>query len=178
MSASRAAIWNDDWGVRAGINGASFNYTYHDNKSDLLNKASLLSAGVTGDYYPFADDFRVSAGVRLSANKVDGKLRNLVKHGKNYSITIADPLTHYTVTQNPVQPYLGIGYAAQLKDRVALNFDLGALYAGSPDLSVRSHADRYGFTRRQIDNEIEKQRDRIAPFTVYPVVQVGLKIDF
>jgi hypothetical protein len=169
---------NDYWAARGGINGARFKYSYHDNKADLSNDASLLSAGIIGDYYPYAGDFRLSAGVRLSANKIDGDVHNLVKHGKHFSIIVPDPQTRYTVTQNPLQPYLGIGYSAQLKDRVSLNFDLGALYAGTPDLSVHSHAERFGFTQRQIDRAIERQRDRIAPFTVYPVMQVGLKINF
>jgi hypothetical protein len=170
--------WNEYWSARVGINGAGFKYTYHDKDSDLINKVSLLSAGATADYYPFAGDFRVSAGARLSANVVHGKLQNLIKHGKHYNITIADPLTHYTVRQNAIQPYLGTGYSVELKERVSLNFDLGALYAGSPDLSVTSHAEKFGFTRRQINNEIERQRNRIAPFQVYPVVQIGLNIKF
>jgi hypothetical protein len=170
--------WNAYWGGRIGIDGLAFNYTYHDKDSDLVNRATLMNAGVTADYYPFAGDFRLSAGARLSANVVHGHLENLVKHGKHYNVTIADPLTHYTARQNVIQPYLGAGYSVELKERVALNFDLGALYAGSPDLSVTSHAEKYGFTRRQIDNEIERQRDRIAPFQIYPVVQIGLKVRF
>jgi hypothetical protein len=87
-------------------------------------------------------------------------------------------LTDYTVRQNTIQPYIGTGYSVELKERVSLNFDLGALYAGSPDLSVNSHAEKFGFTRRQINREIEKQRDRLAPFQVLPVVQVGLTFKF
>jgi long-subunit fatty acid transport protein len=170
--------WNDYWSGRIGINGLAFDYTYHDKDSDLLNRATLISAGVTADYHPFAGDFRVSAGARLSANRVKGKLQNLVKHGKHYNVTIADPLTHYTARQNVLQPYLGAGYSVELKQRVSLNFVLGALYAGSPDLSVTSHAEKFGFTRRQINNEIERQRNRIAPFQVYPVVQIGVNVQF
>ena len=170
--------WNDYWGARAGANVLGFNYVYHDTKSDLHNNVNLLSAGVTADYYPFAGDFRVSTGVRLSANKINGEMRNLVKHGKNYTVTIADPLTRYTLRQNAIQPYLGAGYSIEIKQRMSLSFDLGALYAGAPELSVNSHAERFGFTRRQINNEIEHQRDRLAPLQIYPVVQVGLNIKF
>lgn len=170
--------WNEWWSMRGNVALAGFDYAYHDKDADLINRVSLLSAGVTADYYPFAGDFRVSTGMRLSANKINGELRNLVKHGKNYRIVIADPLTEYTLRQNTVQPYIGTGYSIDLKDRVTLNFDLGALYAGSPDLTVRSRAERFGFTRRQIDHEIERQRNRIAPFQVYPVVQMGLTLRF
>lgn len=170
--------WNEYWGARASLNGGGLTFTYHDKDADLINRTMLLSAGVTGDYYPFAGDFRVSAGVRLSANKIDGEMRNLKKHGKNYTITIDDPLTDYTMRQNAVQPYIGIGYSVEIKQRVSLNFDLGALYAGTPSLSVRSNAEKFGFTSDQINNEIERQRDRLSHFPVYPVAQIGLTIEF
>jgi hypothetical protein len=170
--------WNPYWGARIGLNGGGFGYTYHDNKSDLVNQVTLLNAGATADYYPFAGDFRVSAGVRLSANKVEGKMRNLKKTGKNYEILIDDPLTSYTVRQNAIQPYLGIGYAVEIKPRLSLTFDFGALYAGQPRLGVRSHAEEFGFTPKQIRDEIAHQRDRIAPFQVYPIAQIGLTFRF
>src|SRR4051812_33520890 len=53
--------WNDYWGGRIGINGLAFNYTYNDKDADLVNRATLMSAGVTADYYPYAGDWRVSA---------------------------------------------------------------------------------------------------------------------
>jgi hypothetical protein len=170
--------WNPYWSARASINGGNFKYNYHDNRSDLINRLSLFSAGVTADYYPFEGDFRVSAGVRLSASEITGKMMNLEKRSKHLTVIIDDPLTRYTVRQNVIQPYLGIGYSAAVTSRLTLNFDFGALYAGTPSLSVNSHADRFGFTPRQIDNEVRRQRDRIAPFSVYPVAQIGLKFRF
>jgi hypothetical protein len=173
---------DDHWGVRGGINGLTSKFVYHDNKSDMPSQLLLLSTGVTADYYPYGGDFRLSAGARLSAGKIDGTLRNLtgkVKLGTStVTIFVADPLTDFTVTQNLLQPYIGAGYSVAVKDRLTLDFDLGALYAGAPDLSVRSRADRFGFTRNQIRNEIDRARDRLAPFKIYPVVQVGLNFKF
>jgi hypothetical protein len=60
--------WNPYWGARAGINGFAANFNYHDKDTDLHNKLTLLNAGVTADYYPFQGDFRLSAGLQLSAN--------------------------------------------------------------------------------------------------------------
>lgn len=171
-----------NWGVRAGINGATGKFVWHDHNSDLHNRMMLLSTGLTADYYPYEEGFRLSAGARLSAGKIDGKLRNLegkVKNGgTTFHITVADPLTHYTVRQNPIQPYLGVGYSVKVKERLSLELDFGALYAGTPSLSVSSRAERFGFTREQIRNEVERARDRISPYQVYPVVQVGLKFKF
>jgi hypothetical protein len=173
---------DDHWGVRGSVNALGGAFVYHDNKSDMPSQLLLLSTGLTADYYPYAGDFRLSGGVRLSGNRIDGKLKNLegkVKSGSStVSVLIEDPLTKFTVTQNLIQPYLGAGYSFKVKDRVTLDFDLGALYTGTPDLSVQSRAGRFGFTHDQIRREVERARDRLAPFKVYPVVQVGLNFRF
>lgn len=170
---------NESWRVRAGVNGGALSFVYKDKDSDLHSRATLLSGGVTVDYFAFDSDFYFSGGVRLSANEVEGKVRNLhgkLKNGAN--VFVPDPLTSYTVRQNVIQPYVGMGYSVKIKERVSLNFDLGALYAGTPDLDVDSRAHTLGFSRRDIRREIERAKDRLAPFKVYPVVQVGLKFDF
>lgn len=170
--------WNENWQVRAGINGGRFSYTYHDNDSDLPSTLTLLNGGVTVDYFPFAGDFYVSGGVRLSANRIEGKVKNMEAKIGGSKVFVEDALTDFTVRQNVIQPYLGAGYSVPVNERVSLNFDLGALYAGTPQLGYDSRATELGFTRDQIRNEAERARNRIAPFKVYPVVQVGLKVRF
>ena len=91
---------------------------------------------------------------------------------------VADPLTDFTVRQNVVQPYLGAGYSRRIGDRVSLTLDFGALYAGTPDLDVTSRADTLGFSKKQVRDQIERARSRIAPFTLYPVVQAGFTFRF
>lgn len=171
--------WNEYWGARASVNAFSLGFTYHQKKYDLDDRMRLLNAGLTADYYPFGGDFYVSGGVRIAANRIEGRMFNLKDRKKNGSINIIDdPLTKFTVSQNTFQPYLGAGYSIQLEERVTLNFDFGALYAGTPQLSVNSHADRFGISRREINNAIDRARDRIAPFKVYPVAQIGLRFNF
>lgn len=170
---------NESWQVRAGINGGAGNFVYKRKDYDLKSDATLLNAGVTVDYFPFASDFYVSGGLRLSANRIEGKVKNLrgtLKGGS--SVFVPNPLTDYTVTQNVIQPYIGGGYSVRIKENVSLNFDLGAVYAGTPDLDVDSRAHKLGFSKKDIRREIERAQDRIAPFKVLPVVQIGLKFDF
>ena len=170
---------NENWQVRAGVNGFAGRFVYHDRDSDLHSRVTLLNGGVTADYFPFAGDFYFSGGVRLSANRVEGTMKNLSGRLKNGGrVFVPDPLTDYSVTQNVVQPYIGTGYSVKVKDGVSLNFDVGALYAGTPDLDVDSRAHKLGFSRRDIRREIERAQNRLAPFKVYPVVQVGLKFEF
>jgi long-subunit fatty acid transport protein len=171
--------FNQQWQVRAGLNGYAGNFVYKRNDYDLHSRVSLLNAGVTVDYFPFANDFYLSGGARLSANRIEGKVKNL--HGKLKSgaeVFVPNPLTDFTVTQNVIQPYLGVGYSVKIKQGLSLNFDLGALYAGTPNLDVDSRANKLGFSRKDIRREIERAQNRISPFKVYPVVQVGLKFEF
>ena len=170
--------WNENWQVRAGISGLSTNYVYHDRHSDLPSTLTLLNGGVTVDYFPFAGDFYVSGGVRLSANKIEGKVKNMQATMGGTDVFVEDALTNFTVRQNVIQPYLGAGYSVPVNERVSLNFNLGALYSGTPHLSYNSRATELGFTRDQIRDQAERARNRIAPFKVYPVVQVGLRIQF
>ena len=170
---------NRQWQVRAGINGGALNFVYKDKDSALHSRATLLNGGVTVDYFPFENDFYLSGGIRLSANKIEGRVKNLhgkLKNGSN--VFVPDPLTSYTVRQNALQPYIGAGYSVKIKERVSLNFDLGLLYAGTPDVDVNSRAHTLGFARKDISSEIERARDRLAPFKVYPVATVGLKFEF
>ena len=167
------------WQVRVGVNGYAGSFVYRRNDYDLHSRLSLLNAGVTVDYFPFAGDFYISGGARLSANRIEGKVKNL--HGKlknGADVFVPNPLTDFTVTQNVVQPYLGAGYSVKIRPGLSLNFDLGALYAGTPDLDVDSRAHKLGFSGKDIRREIERAQDRISPFKIYPVVQVGLKFEF
>lgn len=170
---------NERWQVRAGINGYAGDFAYTRNDYDLHSRLSLFNAGVTADYFPFANEFYVSAGARLSANRIEGKVKNL--HGKLKSgadVFVPNPLTDFTVTQNVVQPYLGAGYSIEVRQGMALNFNLGALYAGAPDLDVDSRAHKLGFSRKDIRRQIERAQSRLSPFRFYPVVQIGLKFSF
>ena len=170
---------NESWQVRAGVNGGALSFVYKDKDSDLHSRATLLNGGVTVDYFLFAGDFYLSGGVRLSANKIEGNVKNLhgkLKNGAN--VFVPDPLTSYTVRQNAIQPYIGAGYSVKIKQGVSLNFDLGALYAGTPDLDVDTRAHTLGFSRKDIRREIERAQNRLAPFKIYPVATVGLKFEF
>jgi hypothetical protein len=173
---------NDAWAARFDVSGASFSFSHSAKKSDSDNRVRLFSLGATADYYPFEDGLRISGGVRLSGSYAKGRLSNLERqYGKGkdaITVIIRDPLTTYKVTQNPVQPYLGLGYSLKIQDRLSLSLDLGALYGGEPDLRVVSHADLYGFSEQQIEQEIRKQQRRLSAYPVYPVVQVGLTYRF
>ncbi|MDH6266774.1 hypothetical protein M2360_002170 [Rhizobium sp. SG_E_25_P2] len=173
---------NDDWGARFDVSGASFSFSYAANNADTDNRARLFSLGATADYYPYEEGLRLSGGFRLSGSYVKGSLSNLERHvgkGQNKTtVIIRDPLTTYKITQNPVQPYLGLGYSLKIQERLSVTFDLGALYGGQPDLNVVSHADLYGFTEQQIEKEIRKQQERLNAYQVYPVVQIGLTYRF
>lgn len=170
--------WNEQWGARAGFNGFATPFVYHDKDSDLVSRLTLLSAGLTADYYPFGGDFRFSGGARLAANRIDGHMRNFKKHvkgkGGDISVTIKDPLTDFSITQNALQPYIGAGYSLEIEERVSLALDFGMLYAGTPQITAHSQY----FSQHQVDRELDKARDRIAAFKIYPVIQIGLNIKF
>ena len=59
---------NEHWQVRAGVNGFAGSFVYKRSDYDLHSRLSLLNAGITVDYFPFAGDFYLSGGARLSGD--------------------------------------------------------------------------------------------------------------
>lgn len=170
------------WGVRAGLFAGRINFDWHDKRADLKNQATFLNGQLTADYYPWQDGFRLSGGVVVSASQIKGRVYNINRtvkaFGRKVTVTVPDPLTRYTVTANPVQPFIGAGYSHPISERISLDLDVGALYAGEPNLDVVSHAGRLGFTKRQIDAEIAKARARASDYQFMPVIGLGIKIKF
>ncbi len=174
--------FSPDWGLRAGLNTGTWSYLHRAKKADFRSDILMLNGGLTADYYPGGGNFRLSAGARLSANEITGRVENVTRavkiFGMNGTAIIKDPLTRYSLTQNPVQPYIGGGYSYRYSDRLTFNFDVGGLYTGAPDIAVMSHANRLGITDKQISSQIDRARSRAAIYQYYPVVQLGFKFRF
>ena len=90
---------------------------------------------------------------------------------------------HRTVSNsNPLAPYLGIGYDVAHFNRESTTFtfafDFGALYAGDPDVSVRTTNSAAGLDA-DLAQETEALRSDLEKYyRFYPVFMVSGKIAF
>lgn len=121
--------------ARAVANYFSLDRSESSAGNDYSVDVQLLSLGLLGDWHPFENGFRVTAGVLYNGNKItlasrtsevglgDGSYRGALKAELGF---------------NAVAPYLGIGWTSGRADGRGFSFfaDAGAIFQGSPRLSA------------------------------------------
>ena len=148
-------------------------------------KLKLQTVSLLGDWFPFANNFRISAGAMFNGNKLT--LKGQPSGGTTY--TINDVI--YTAPEvgsleaavkfRKAAPYFGIGYGRPINSGLSLIFDAGVMFQGSP----RSKIDvTCGTTARctQLQNDAKAEEsqldDSLHKFKYYPVISVGLAYTF
>jgi len=168
------------------LNADGYNRTQsktHDN-IDYDMKLKLQTGSLLGDWFPFANNFRISAGAMLNRNKftLNGKPSGTTYtiNGVTYAATEVGSLDA-AVDFRKAAPYLGIGYGRPINSGLSLILDLGVMSQGSP----RSKIDvTCGTTARcaqlQSDAQAEQSKldDSLHSFKYYPVVSLGLAYTF
>jgi len=185
--------------VTAGINkklNARFNLNYFsygttingDDDEDgggggsVKPELTLLTLGALLDWHPWAQGFRLSAGLYLNQNKIDltADLNDTVElNDREYTLSDLGG----TVDFNSLAPYLGLGYgnAVGADGRWHFSFDLGVMFQGSPQVDLRATVSDPAL-QSQLDADIageqKKLEDDLGFFTIYPVISLGVSYRF
>jgi hypothetical protein len=156
----------------------------YDGELSLRNATALL------DWHVFGGGFRLSFGAVGASTKVEVVG---TPTGGTYEIgdevfTAAEvgSLTGEIEMGNSVAPYVGIGWGntVDAAGRITVLFDLGAVYTGSPEVTLTARcgagipAARCSELQREVDKEIQEIKDDSADFEWWPVVSLGLAIRF
>src|SRR4051812_25595268 len=113
---------NADAGSKSGTN------TEHDIDYDY--KLKLRTAALTGDWFPFANNFRLSLAGFYNGNKITlhgrptGGTFNI--NGQTFSAAEVGALDA-DVDFNKFAPYLGLGYGRAINRGFSVTFDAGVL---------------------------------------------------
>ena len=171
-----------------------------DINSDINSTAriKLINSKLLFDYYPSAKySFHITGGVyvgtgepiKLRGNMNDQAIQflNLLNdHGINYFdepyIKNNEKGYHLTgrdimditgaIKVNPVKPYLGFGFGRAVpKNRVGVNFEIGALYQGAAKI-ISSNKN----FQKIIDYELTEVSKVLSKIPIYPVL--SLKLNF
>jgi hypothetical protein len=177
--------------IGARLNADGYNRTQsktHDNiQYDM--KLKLQTVSLLGDWFPFANNFRISAGAMFNGNKfaLNGK-----PSGPGYTING----TFYPAAQvgsfdaavdfNKAAPYFGIGYGRPINRGLSLIFDAGIMFQGSPkskiDVTCGTAAPQGSArcTQLQSDAQAEQSKldDSLHNLKYYPVISLGLAYTF
>jgi hypothetical protein len=178
------------WNVRAEVtsNSTTVNETNEDLK--VQAKLNLESAGIYGDYFPFAGTFRVTGGVMfkspngsVTASPTTGETATI--GDETYNFGVNDSLSG-TVKYPSTMPYLGIGWGfGQLKEKgFKFGFDLGAGFGSlksklSPSDGLKTTAATAGLDiTADLAAEEKKLNDKLNKVSFFPVVKVSVGYTF
>jgi len=171
------------------LNADGYNRTQsktHDN-IDYDMKLKLQTGSLLGDWFPFANNFRLSAGAILNGNKFTLKGvptgGSFTINGTTYPTSQVGSLDA-AVDFNKASPYFGIGYGRPINSGLSLIFDLGVMFQGSPkskiDVTCGPLATPAQCAQAQSDAQAEQSRldESLHSFKYYPVISLGLAYTF
>jgi hypothetical protein len=167
------------------LNADSYKYTRSFNQADIDydGKATLKTGSVLLDWYPFANNFRISAGPMYNGNK----LVAASKQDANGKITV-NGTPYQASVEGEVDfkkyvPYAGIGYGRPIGSGFSMTFDLGVVFQGSPKATLTGTCtDPTPGLCNTFQSDLAAQQqtanDDLKNFRYYPVVSLGLAYTF
>ena len=180
------------FGMRVGFAGFNVNHTV--NTSDVDYDGRLKLKTVTGllDWYVFQGGFHLTAGVAGNDTKLDvvGKPNqgSYTINGTTYASSQLGSLNGELKFGNSVSPYVGFGWGnpAGENGRVHFLFDVGAIYGGTPTVSLTAQCGPAAPTGSALCNEIQsnvatEEQKLVSKADIlrwYPVVSLGIAIRF
>lgn len=180
------------FGIRVGFGG--FNVNHSIDTSDVNYDGRLKLRTFTGllDWYVFQGGFHLTAGVAGNGTKLDvvGQPSQgfYTIDGTTYSSSQLGSLTGELKFGNSVAPYLGLGWGnpAGESSHLHLLLDVGAIYGGTPTVSLSAQCGPAAPPGSALCNQIEsnvvteqqKLRDKADILRWYPVVNLGVAVRF
>jgi len=180
------------FGMRVGF--AAFNIHHSLNTSDVDYDGQLKLRTFTGllDWYVFRGGFHLTAGVAGNGTKLDvvgqPSQGSYTINGTTYSSSQLGSLNGELKFGNSVAPYSGFGWGnpAGEGSRLHFLFDVGALYGGTPSVSLTAQCGPAAPQGSPLCNEIQsnvgteeqKLRHKANILQWYPVVSLGVAVRF
>jgi len=175
--------------VRGVIN--SFNTDYDDQIDDFDYDfdADLQTAGLMLDWHLFSGGFRVTGGVLINNNELQGTATpqgggSVEFGGQTFNASDFGDVTA-SVKFEEVTPYLGIGWGNLFNgSRLSFTVDAGVVFQGTPEADISATAapgapaGTQALLDSAIDDEIVNVQNDLDNFELYPLIQVGLTYRF
>jgi hypothetical protein len=171
------------------INGNYFEYTHTSTYSNVGYHADLKleTAGLLLNWYPWQNGFFFTGGGYENTSKIDVKARssggNYNFNGSIYSTAQAGTIAGKAKLGREIAPYAGLGWGNPVGSSASWTFygELGALFTGSPKLSLASTGGTLSGDptfRNSLEQERKKDQNSVSWASVYPVVALGLAYKF
>lgn len=174
----------EPFGIRVVGNTGDYDRDITEQDIEFNGKMNFNNYGAIADWYPGGGAFRLSAGVFSNRNRIDlrsSEEGTITVNGVAYP-TAAVGFVTGDVRFNTTSPYVGIGWGRSPNRRWAITFDVGAIYQGSPKLSVEAHPTVPALVPASFYANLEAERAQtekdISDYKYYPVVAIGLSFGF
>lgn len=180
------------FGLRVGFAGFNINHSLSTSDVDYDGRLKLRTFTGLLDWYVFRGSFHLTAGVAGNGTKLDVVGRPsqgaYTINGTSYSSAQLGSLNGELKFGNSVSPYVGFGWgnAAGQSGRVHFLFDVGAIYGGSPSVSLTAQCGSAAppgsalcdQIQSNVATEQQKLRQKADFLRWYPVVSLGVGIRF
>jgi hypothetical protein len=179
---------NGHFGAR--ITGNFFEYRDDFRETDVTYDAALKLRSLQAllDFHPFESALRLSAGVVLNDNRVEGtalpNAGTLTLNGRRYASEDVGTLTaRGDIGERKVASYAGLGFGRTTgRSRVFFTLDLGVIFQGTPHVGLSATgpiASDAGFQNDLAAEVFDVNRDLDEPyFQYYPAIAIGLGFRF
>ena len=163
-------------GVRLNADAYNYSRTYNQGGIDYDGDAKLKTGSLLLDWFPFANNFRISAGPVYNGNKLglSTPTTSLTINNNTYTASLDGQ-----VDFKKYVPYAGIGYGRPIGSGLSLTFDLGVVFQGTPTATLNGTCTG---TCAGFQNDVKAQEaslnDAIKNFRYYPVLTLGLAYTF
>jgi hypothetical protein len=183
-----AHAFTERLGIRIGANGLKYDSTETYQSVDYDSKLKLATGELLFDWFPFANNFRISAGAMYNGNKLT--LSGKPSPGGTYTINgVSYPASAIgsldgNVDFTKAAPYFGLGYGRPVGRGFSLTADLGVLFQGSPHstLTATCGPGTPAATCTQLQSDVAAEQaqlnDDLHKYQYYPVVSIGLAYTF
>lgn len=166
--------------------GLVFDVEVSDDDLDYDGDVTLGGIGPLLDYHPFRNGFRASVGLLYALNEFDGTAKcdkASCDVGNATGVILPGDRVDGNVDYTGFAPYVGLGWGNAVAEdgRWSFSFDIGALFTGSPDISIDCRAGvpaSQAACQSEADNERKDLKDEIGDYKVYPVVSFGVGYRF
>ena len=176
---------NRNLGVRAGGNYLEFSRDATIEDIDYTATPHFENANLILDVFPMGGAFHLSGGLLLNGNEgtLTARLnQNIDIGGTTYTPGEVGSLLG-TVDFRSTAPYLGLGFAG--RGRVALLFDLGVGFTGTPRVDLIGQTPLTGAAKAQFDANVTQELAEVRAdiedrsyLKLHPVVALGVRIGF
>lgn len=169
--------------IRGGFEKLHFDYDFVFSEDDIDYDASLDyktgSFSLLADYY-LLRFFYVTAGFGI--NRFDPYIEGYASSNMEYGDIYITPedIGNFSISFEPglkISPYSGLGFGRNigLNKTMAFNFELGAFYMGSPEVTI--HADGLlAPTADPAHGQKELFERQLESFRFYPVLKFGISV--